>query len=274
MPPTFMWRKPLMDLMVEALNLCLQEIEKNAAPGNTKVKDKLDEYLWTRNFLAERAPENGHTVAITLDTEVLQIIKGALLYYSQHLKRTREQVAKTATVQEGATEELDAKLQRIEDFTRGPAIGVIKPDGFLKPPQDVAAASGREPIITDPELAKTVRALVDADDGTNDRAINDACLVLETRLRDLSGLDKQDFGKRLVDKALRPTDGKLILGDTEPEKEGWWRTYDGYLQSFRNSTGHRRVAASRARAAQIIGMADYLICQLQEAKQRTPEGAK
>lgn len=260
-----------MELMTEALNLCLQEIEKNATPGNLMVKGKLGEYLWTRNYIVEKTPDGVGVAPISLEVEVLQIIKGAMLYYSQHLKRIRDHVARAATVREGATEELDAKLQRIEDFTRGPSIGPIEADQFLKPPVEASAEAHREPIITDPELAKTVRALVDADDATNDRAINDACLVLETRLRDLAGLEKADFGKRLVDKALRPTDGRLMLGDTDAEREGWWRIYDGFLQSLRNPTGHRRVAASRARAAQIIGMADYLICQLAEAKRRAPE---
>jgi len=275
MSPSFLWHKELMEIMLEAVRLCTHEIAKNASPGNAKVKDSLHKYEWTQKYLTERMPAEHQHSSITLDAEVIAIIKGAMLYYSQALAATRAHVKKTATVQEGATEEIDTKIQRIDDFVRGSGISDIPADQTLRPPAEAAAiAVDREPIITDEELVKTVRGLVDADDATNDRAINDACLVLETRLRNLSGFDKTYFGRRLIDKALRPADGRLLMGDTEPEKDGWWRLYDGFLQAFRNSTGHRRVAASRARAAQIIGMADYLICQLQESKRRDASGSK
>ena len=266
---TYIWQKDLMQVMQEATAFCVAEISKHSAPGNSKVRDKLQEYKWTCSYITEHQPKGpNHSPAfVTLGDEVISIIKGALLFYAAHLKGERDHVEQTANV-EGATEDLDRKLQFIDDFTRSKGLEGIKPDQFLKPPTVATPAHQREPIITDPELAKTVRGLVDHDDGTNDRAINDACVILETRIRDLAGLDKGDFGKRLIDKSFRVKDGLLMLGDTDQDQEGWWRLYDGFFQSFRNPTGHSRVSTSRTRAAQIIGMADYLVCQLSEAKKR------
>lgn len=265
---TYIFQKDLMLAMAEALDLCIQEISKHNTPGNSKVKEKLGEYQWTLGYVQEHLPQDGHPSFCTLGDEPVGIIKGAFTFYAAHLKGVRENVKETATVEDGATEELDRKIQIAEDFTRSPGLAKISADTFLKPRAAAAPPHHRQPIITDSELAKTVRGLVDQDDGTNDRAINDACVILETRIRETAQLEKSDFGKRLVDKTFRPKDGLLILGETDAEQEGWWRLYDGFFQTFRNPTGHRRVATSRTRAAQVIGMADYLICQLGDARRR------
>ena len=103
-----------------------------------------------------------------------------------------------------------------------------------------------------------------------DSMVRDATVVLEDRLKERISADPTTYGQELVNQALRPNDGKLVLGDTPSEQASIHRLFQGVLGFFGNPTHHRLIRDLPAiRARQVIGMIDTLLVLLTEAKDRT-----
>jgi uncharacterized protein (TIGR02391 family) len=126
-----------------------------------------------------------------------------------------------------------------------------------------------KPVILDQELLRISRRITN-NPNNNDRVIDNALTVLEDRIRNVAGLNKSDFGQRLIDKTFRPGDGVLIISDVGNEPEGYWKLFDGFFKALKNPLSHRRIPYVKNEAIQIIQFADYLISLLEKAKQRNP----
>lgn len=103
-------------------------------------------------------------------------------------------------------------------------------------------------------------------------AIRRAGVVLEERLRTTIGGDGQEKfmqGVDLVDSALTPKAGRLIISDHPAEQDGVRMLFRGAVQFVRNPPAHKKVQYNELEAWQTIGLIDYLLGLLLQAKRRT-----
>lgn len=94
--------------------------------------------------------------------------------------------------------------------------------------------------IADEELRRRCSDLLGAEDDY-DRAIAQACLILENRVRLAIGGDATLVGANLMGRAFNVRDGQLRCSEVEAEQQGILFTYQGLIAFFRNSTGHHVV---------------------------------
>lgn len=102
-------------------------------------------------------------------------------------------------------------------------------------------------------------------------AIRRAGVVFEERLRKTIGGDGQEKfmqGVDLVDHALTPKSGRLIISDHPAEQDGVRMLFRGAVQFVRNPPAHKKVQYSELEAWQTIGLIDYLLLLLRQAKRR------
>lgn len=102
-------------------------------------------------------------------------------------------------------------------------------------------------------------------------AIRRAGVVLEERLRQTIGGDgpeKFKEGIDLVDFSLLPNSGRLIISDHPAEQEGVRMLFRGAVQFIRNPPAHKKVQYAELEAWQAIGLIDYLLLLLPEARIR------
>ncbi len=107
--------------------------------------------------------------------------------------------------------------------------------------------------------------------GDYDRAIDQACRVLETRVRGAIGNRKDRNGNELIGTALmqeafRPDQPLLRLSADASEQRGAMELYRGIIAFFRNSTGHRVVDTyTREDAWRFVGFVDLLLGMIASA---------
>jgi len=204
---------------------------------------------------------------IQLHGETLSLFKSTLLYSLNDAELEREEILKKNPPPE-ATEGIDNKIESIKELMNTGIMIKVPTEFIMGKITKTKTSNSVKPIILDEELQKTVRKITDNPEN-NDRAIDDAITTLEDRIRNVAGLTNNDYGQRLIDKALRPQVGILIISDVANEQEGYWKIYDGFLKAFKNPTSHRRVRnISKNEANQIIQFTDYLIGLLQNVSQR------
>lgn len=125
-------------------------------------------------------------------------------------------------------------------------------------------------VISDEELKKRCADLLTAHDSF-DRAINQATLVLEARIRNRAELPQDLIGKGLVDKALSSDISKAILvaSDDPQEHEGICHICRGIVGAFRNPTHHRLLDHyTREDALRLCGFIDQLLSIIDKARLR------
>lgn len=212
--------------------------------------------------------KNDNWVTLNLSGYGLQLMKTCLLYLLRDVRNERKSLLKQHAP-EAVIEDIDARLNRIEELTTIGIMSKIPPIKDLMGPIDNITGSKEERVLMyDEELNQTVREIRNTEK-TNDRAIDDAVTVLEDRLRTLAELPKSDFGVRLANKALRKDDGKLILSEEANEQESFHFLYRGMLGALKNPTSHSRFRnIPDIRAIQVVQFVDYLVGLLQEAKKR------
>jgi uncharacterized protein (TIGR02391 family) len=92
--------------------------------------------------------------------------------------------------------------------------------------------------------------------------------ILEEKIRNKLGLGQNCIGTKLINHALNPTSGKLILGDTEAEQEAIYFLFRGAMGYLRNPHAHRLVGGSDAEAFEVMCLVDLLLRYLKKAKPR------
>jgi uncharacterized protein (TIGR02391 family) len=92
--------------------------------------------------------------------------------------------------------------------------------------------------------------------------------ILEEKIRNKLGLGQNCIGTKLINHALNPTSGKLILGDTEAEQEAIYFLFRGAMGYLRNPHAHRLVGGSDAEAFEVMCLVDLLLRYLKRAKPR------
>lgn len=96
-------------------------------------------------------------------------------------------------------------------------------------------------------------------DGHFDRAVFQACLVLEERVRAAIGQPNLR-GTALMEIAFTPRQPRIRLSTDEKEQRGAMELYRGLMALLRNPTGHRIVRTySREDAQRFVVLADFLL---------------
>jgi Protein of unknown function (Hypoth_ymh) len=115
--------------------------------------------------------------------------------------------------------------------------------------------------IHDKELQDRCGDLILAS-GAFDRAINQATLVLEDRIRTRAALERTLVGPNLVNAAIKadPNESLIVFSDVRSEQEGYANIIRGLMQALRNETHHTLVDSfSREDALSICGFIDRIL---------------
>jgi uncharacterized protein (TIGR02391 family) len=114
-------------------------------------------------------------------------------------------------------------------------------------------------LIRDAELRRRCVDLLTAE-GEHDRAVREACVVLETRVRAAISAPDDLIGTALMEQAFSPKAPKLRLSTIEAEQLGAMQIYRGVMAYYRNPTGHRvRDDFEREEALRIVAWIDHLL---------------
>lgn len=121
-------------------------------------------------------------------------------------------------------------------------------------------------LIRDPELRRRCVDLLTAE-GDHDRAVFQACVVLETRVRTVIGAADDLIGTALMEQAFSPKSPALRLSPLEPEQLGALQMYRGLMAFYRNASGHRvRDDLGRDEALRIVAWIDHLLLLINKQK--------
>jgi uncharacterized protein (TIGR02391 family) len=113
--------------------------------------------------------------------------------------------------------------------------------------------------IRDDDLRRRCADLLAAE-GDYDRAVREACTVLEDRVRRLTSAPNALVGARLMESALWGNSIKLRLSDHEGEQEGAYQMYRGLMAFYRNPVGHRlHDDLDRNEALHVVSWIDHLL---------------
>jgi hypothetical protein len=124
--------------------------------------------------------------------------------------------------------------------------------------------------IIDDELRQDCMKLLE-DSETYIDAIRRAGVVVEERLRMTiggNGTEKLKEGIDLVDYALMPQSGQLVISDHPAEQDGVRMLFRGAVQFVRNPPAHKKVQYREIEAWQTINLIDYLLMLLKQTKPR------
>ncbi len=269
------FRGSSLKLFLQGVNKYKLYLDSIKGEGTKIIDEKLDQInrliVWLEKKMAE-VESDWDLEILPLYGETLCILKSTLPYILKDLELERIQILKKNSPPE-ATEGVDTKIENVKTLMEtgtmakvptGNIMGKIEKNRKLS-----NIASTRTIILMDQELKRTVREITN-DSFNNDRALDDAATILEDRIRNVAGLQKSDIGQRLIDKALNPSNGVLVISEVANEQEGYWKLYDGFLKAIKNPTSHRRIKITKKEVMQIIEFADFLIGLLQRSRQRKP----
>jgi hypothetical protein len=119
--------------------------------------------------------------------------------------------------------------------------------------------------ITDEVLKERLSRLGSA---RSDTVIREAGVVLEHRLRNVSGVDSTEIGVKLVDVVLAPETGILIFSTHRGEQDGVRMLYRGAMQFIRNASMHKLTEYPENTVRLFIRLIDSLLQLLSELEPR------
>lgn len=123
-----------------------------------------------------------------------------------------------------------------------------------------------ENLIRDAELRRRCVDLLTAD-GDHDRAVREACVVLETRVRAAIGASDDVIGTALMEQAFSPKAPKVRVSSSDSEQLGALQMYRGVMAYYRNPAGHRlRNDLDRDEALRIVAWIDHLLLLMDKAR--------
>ena len=99
--------------------------------------------------------------------------------------------------------------------------------------------------------------------------VSNAFPILEDRIRQKLSVNRDYHGSELIDLAFNPKTGKLVLGETEAEKEGTYFLFKGALMFIRNPPAHTQSGEEdRNSALKVMHTVDFLLKMVDKAKLR------
>jgi|GEM_PF-3185150 len=133
-----------------------------------------------------------------------------------------------------------------------------------QPTLAIGTVSGSVGGIRDAELRRRCADLLSAATD-HDRAIREACVILEDRVRIRAGLGDAVFGVPLMELAFSQHAPLIRLGRNDPEQRGAMDLFRGMMAYLRNPANHGLNRADPIDASQIVGWVDFLLGQLAAA---------
>jgi hypothetical protein len=194
---------------------------------------------WDPPSVPETWAEQEDTKRTPVDLETQDPIHGLLAPLEQALREREQTIAELTEEKRRLQEELDA---------------------LQTPEHRIADEELRNDCA---ELLTTGKFRIDA--------IRRAGVVLEERLRyTIGGRGPERFkqGVDLVDYALMPDSGKLIISEHPAEQEGVRMLFRGAVQFVRNPPSHKKLRYTELEARQAVGLIDYLLSLLRQTKPR------
>ena len=124
--------------------------------------------------------------------------------------------------------------------------------------------------IYDDDLRTRVANLLKEEmDGQYDTALREVGVVLEDRIRRRSKAVASLHGDDLIQFALNPQNGALLVVGEQKNRQAFCRLITGFAEYIRNPNAHTLTGdVARERAIQVAAFADYLLSVLEEAKPR------
>jgi Protein of unknown function (Hypoth_ymh) len=250
------------------------------------------------HWCKERASVNedgGHVHSLNYGT--LRWLKTGLLLASRDFKRERTvQFSKHPALPVSLVEAINSKIGLCENLAETGIFNGMEPIRLiadLVTPADVrvevVAPSDRKEAgpasfrmrveLLDPELRRRCGDLYEqfASDAAHqdrfDTVLRESSALIEGRIRARAELPATLIGEALLAKALAPNTGELIFSTVEKEQRSIHALFIGFFGFVRNSVSHGLIATyTQERAAQILGLADYLLFVLSTASRRTGAG--
>jgi len=112
----------------------------------------------------------------------------------------------------------------------------------------------------DPEL----RQIAVKEGFSSDDVVRRACLLLETRVRQVAGLESQDSGTDLIHKAFGQGGIFDSASPVKAENIGLLNLFLGVVMYYRNPVSHRAVGHSREDAIHVFNLINHLLHLLQK----------
>ncbi len=120
-------------------------------------------------------------------------------------------------------------------------------------------------LITDDELRSRCLDLIERETHY-DRAVREACVVLEDRVRKAIGAGRDAYGTDLMNRAFNADRGPLRLSQQRSEQTGVMHLYAGMMGFFRNSAGHNLVDDyTQDDALRFVAFVDLLLSMVARA---------
>lgn len=221
----------------------------------------------------------------------LRIYKTAAMRAIKAKEVDRDSLATKKDVPRALIETLDQEIKDLRDKTEtgvfnglNPAEIFIEPSGTseaLSQQSKPGTSNGRASeikhtisiqnvLVFDDELrSRTLDLLNNAGDNNEklDRVVREMSVVLEDRVRRISGLPHNVIGVDLMSKAFAPENGKVKFSDDANIQNGAQLLYMGFTKFFRNDVGHRLVAEfTKDRVLQLLALVDYLLYLLTQSE--------
>lgn len=135
-------------------------------------------------------------------------------------------------------------------------------------PSSVEASPGALlPPILDDVLRSRVADILSGQ-GPYDRAVREAGVVLEDRVRSRAGVAPTLVGVDLMSAAFR-RGGALILSNAEAEQEAAHQLYRGFIGFFKNPSSHRLTTVTGGSARALVAFVDVLLGIVDSSRLRT-----
>jgi hypothetical protein len=254
---------------------------------------KIDNYisLCKKNIEGMQNDPSADTMVLYRD---LRWLKAGMLLRINELRAQREtEFAKYTSLPVFVVQAINARIAEYENLAESGLFNSMVPhlltfDSVMPAPIKVQVSDS---IINDPKGSLFVMRVELLDEGLRhrcgdlyeqfaadpthqdrfDTVLRDASVVIESRIRETTGLPDSLIGQPLLARALAPDTGELIFSDDKNEQSAFHLLFIGFFGSIRNSVNHRLVPTyTKERAAQVLGMADYLLFLLSQGQRRNP----
>jgi len=100
--------------------------------------------------------------------------------------------------------------------------------------------------------------------------VTNAFALLEDKMRERIGEGRESYGEQLVNLCFNPDSGRLILGQTESERQGIYLLFRGAFSFLRNAPSHTlTIDEDRNAAPKVMHMVDLLMKLVEKASFRS-----
>lgn len=279
---------------LEKYSTLAESLELESSPYEKEIKRLKGMIDWGEKRLGSGESQSfGEITVEGVSYGSLRYLKAGVLFrVSQLFQKKSEVLRKDKTVPRSILQTFNEKIQQLINLAEMGMLNGLKPaDVFFDiissgereqsmedlevlpqiPPSINQSTSFEVPII-DPVLRKRCLSILNALDegGTSDQydtIIREMSVILEDRVRELSGYSGKLSGVQLFGETMGKLPPKIKFSDDKDIQESAHLLFRGYSGFVRNKVMHGLVSSyTRERVLQLIGMVDYLLFILSNAE--------